>query len=148
VRTIADAIKLYNRDTGRFPIYANNTGYSSDTAASVEIGSSTGSNPSAGSGWTITLGTTSLELYMNNDYTGVGTASFPKAGFRGPYIRTVDSDPWGNKYLLNATDLERGSANHAYVLSAGPNGVVETTRDVATTANLTAGGDDIIGVIK
>jgi hypothetical protein len=85
---------------------------------------------------------------LNNDYTNVGSASFPKAAFRGPYVRTVDSDPWGNKYLINATDFTRSSSNHTYVISAGPNGTIETNRDVASTANLTAGGDDIIKVIK
>jgi prepilin-type N-terminal cleavage/methylation domain-containing protein len=85
VRTIADAIKLYNRDTGRWPIYASSTEYTGDTASSPEIGTSQGNNPTAGSGWTITLGNTSLELYMSNDYTGVGNAAFPKTGFRGPY---------------------------------------------------------------
>jgi general secretion pathway protein G len=150
VRTIADAIKLYNRDTGRWPIYNSSASYTSDSAASVEIGTSQGNNPTAGGGtnWTITLGNTSLELYLNNDYSNVGSASFPKAGFRGPYVRTVDSDPWGNKYLINATDFTRSSANHTYVVSAGPNGTVETNRDLAATASLTAGGDDIISVIK
>jgi general secretion pathway protein G len=148
VRTIADAIKLYNRDTGRWPIYNSSGTFTSDTVASVEIATSQGNNPTGGSGWSITLGNTSLELYLSNDYSSVGNASFPKAGFRGPYIRTVDSDPWGNKYLVNATDLTKASVNHAYVLSAGPNGTTETTRDVANTANLVAGGDDIIGVIK
>jgi prepilin-type N-terminal cleavage/methylation domain-containing protein len=152
VRTISDAIKLYNRDTGRWPIYYTNGAYGSDTVGSPELATSTGNLPTAGSGWTstnVSVGTTSLELYLNNDYSVVGSASFPKAGFRGPYVRTVDSDPWGNKYLLNSNDLSRAnSGNHAYVISAGPNGAMETTRDSATTLSLTAGGDDIIGVIR
>jgi prepilin-type N-terminal cleavage/methylation domain-containing protein len=148
VRTIADAMKLYNRDTGRWPIYDNSTTYGSDTAAANDIGTATGNTPSNGGGWTVSLGTSSLESYLNNDKTGVGTAAFPKAGFRGPYVGTLDSDPWGNKYLLNANDLRKASTNHAFVISAGPNGAIDTTRDVATTAALAAGGDDIISVIR
>jgi general secretion pathway protein G len=152
VRTIADAVKLYYRDTGRYPVYTSSANYTSDTTGAIrEIATSAGSTPTAGSGWTLsgtTLATTSLELYLNNDYTSVGTGAFPKAGFRGPYVGTVDSDPWANKYLLNATNLVRSSTSHAYVLSAGPNGTVETTRDVATTSALAAGADDIIAVIK
>ena len=149
VRTIADAIKLYNRDTGRWPI--TYTGGTVGNATSPELATSTGNLPTAGSGWTstaVSTGTTSLELFLSNDYTGVGSAAFPKTGFRGPYIHTVDSDPWGNKYLVNATDLASASTSHAYVICAGPNGTLETTRDTATTANLSAGGDDIISVIK
>jgi prepilin-type N-terminal cleavage/methylation domain-containing protein len=153
VRTIADSVKLYNRDTGRWPIYDSSADYSSDTApgtTKVEFGTSTGNSPTAGAGWSLgaVLNTTSLELYINNDRSGVGNAAFPRAGFRGPYVATVDSDPWGNKYLLNAGNLKRSSTNHAYIISAGPNGTLETNRDVATTANVNAGGDDVIALIK
>ncbi len=152
VRTIADAVKLYNRDTGRYPIYDTNALYVSDTTGAIrEIGSSAGNTPAAGSGWTLsgtTLTSSSLESYLNNNSSGLTGGAFPKAAFRGPYIGTIDSDPWANKYLLNSTDLVRSSTSHAYVLSAGPNGTVETTRDVATTSALTAGGDDIIAVIR
>ena len=153
VRTIADSIKLYNRDTGRWPIYDSSADYSSDSVpgtSKLEFGTSTGNSPTAGSSWALgtTLNTTSLELYINNDRSGVGTAAFPRAGFRGPYVGTVDSDPWGNKYLLNAANLKRSSTNHAYIISAGPNGTLETNRDVATTANVNAGGDDVISLIK
>ena len=153
VRTIADSIKLYNRDTGRWPIYDSSADYSSDSVpgtSKLEFGTSTGNSPTAGSSWALgtTLNTTSLELYINNDRSGVGTAAFPRAGFRGPYVGSVDSDPWGNKYLLNAANLKRSSTNHAYIISAGPNGTLETNRDVATTANVNAGGDDVISLIK
>ena len=154
VRTIADSIKLYNRDTGRWPIYDSSADYSGDsvpgTNSKLEFGTSTGNSPTAGASWALgtTLNTTSLELYINNDRSGVGTAAFPRAGFRGPYVGTVDSDPWGNKYLLNAANLKRNSTNHAYIISAGPNGTLETNRDVATTANVSASGDDVIALIK
>src|SRR5207249_4557697 len=119
VRTIADAVKLYNRDTGRWPIYDSSSDYSTDTApetTKVEIGTSAGNPPTPGSGWSLSTvhAATSLDLYINNDRSGVGTASFPCAGFRGPYITTFDSDPWGNKYLLNAGNLKRSSTYHAY----------------------------------
>src|SRR5213082_3597639 len=76
VRTIADAVKLYNRDTGRWPIYDSSTDYSSDSTpgsnAKLEFGTSTGNSPTAGASWALgaALNTTSLELYMNNDRSG------------------------------------------------------------------------------
>ena len=151
VRTIADSIRLYQRDTGRWPIFYNSAAYTGNSASSVEIATNGSTFPTAGSGWLVTsgvsLGSTSLEVYMNSDLTGVGNAAFPKAGFRGPYIKTVDTDPWGHTYVLNANDLA-GTTNHAYIISAGPNGTLETTRDVPVGTTLTAGGDDIISVIK
>lgn len=149
VRTIADAVKLYNRDTGRWPIYETSAANTSDTSAAADIGTAGGTAPSTGTGWTVSIGTTSLEIYLNNDKSTVGTASFPKAGFRGPYIGTVDSDPWGHQYVLNASNLKRSSTNHAFVASAGPNGALDVSRDVSTGANVsTSGIDDIIAIIK
>jgi prepilin-type N-terminal cleavage/methylation domain-containing protein len=153
LRTLADAVKLYQRDTGRYPIYDSSGAYSSDSVSKAVVGSNAGNTPTDGGGgasWTLSsqLAATSLELYLNNNYSGVGVSSFPKATFNGPYIGALDSDPWGNKYLLNAGDLTRGSSSHAFVLSAGPNGTIETTRDVATTATLTPGGDDLVSMIK
>ena len=117
------------------------------------VGSNSGASPTDGSGgnsWSLSsqLATTSLELYLNNNYSGVGASSFPKATFSGPYIGTLDSDPWGNKYLFTAGDLSRSSSNHGFILSAGPNGTIETPRDVANSALLNAGGDDIISIIR
>jgi hypothetical protein len=154
VRTLADAIKLYNRDTGRWPVYASSTDYNNDLVlgGESEIGTSVGTAPAAGALWLLTpgasLATTALNFYVNSDQTNVGSTAFPKAGFRGPYVSSVESDPWGNEYLLNAANLAKSSSSHAYVISAGPNGKLETTRDVATTATLTPMGDDIISVIK
>ena len=154
LRTISDSVRLYQRDSGRYPIYDSAGDYTADHAGGkAVIGASGGTGPSDGAGgnsWSLSsqLATTSLELYLNNNYSGISGNSFPKVSFNGPYIPTVDSDPWGNKYLLTAGNLSRSSTNHAYVLSAGPNGTIETPRDVATGASLTAGGDDLILAIR
>src|SRR5579884_766441 len=150
VRTIADSVKLYQRDTGRWPVYNNGTDYGTSTAAATLFGSSAGSNPADGAAaWNVggVIASTSLELFLNNNYTSVAANSFPKTGFHGPYIGTVDSDPWGNKYLLTAGNLA-GSTNHAYVISAGPNGVLDTTLAVPVGGSLSAGNDDVVSVIR
>jgi general secretion pathway protein G len=155
VRTIADSLKLYNRDTGRWPIYNSSTDFTADTALGgrAELGTSIGNAPTAGASWILnaSLATTALNNYINADLTAVGSAAFPRAGFRGPYLSSVEADPWGNEYLINAANLKKtgtGLTNHAYVISAGPNGTLETNRDVATSSTLSPGGDDIISVIK
>jgi len=43
---------------------------------------------------------------VNNHYIGPsGSSPFPQAASRGPYLSSVDSDPWGSKYLLTAVNL-------------------------------------------
>lgn len=153
-RTIGDAIKLYQRDTGRWPVYASSSDYSSSTVGGGKalIGGNTGTNPTNGTGgWgtvSSVISSTSLETYLNGNFTGMSTTNaFPKAGFRGPYVGSMESDPYGNRYILTASDLA-GSTNHAYVISAGPDGKLDTTMDQAITGQFAVGGDDIVSVIK
>jgi prepilin-type N-terminal cleavage/methylation domain-containing protein len=151
VRTIADALKLHQRDTGRYPIYASASDYTSNTIAggSGKVILGPGSVPSdLLSDWTVTV-TTTLETYINGNFTGVSSANaFPKAAFRGPYVASIESDPWGNAYILTAQHLGTTSTNHAFVISAGPNSTMETTYSQAQTGALTVGSDDIVAVIK
>src|SRR5437016_11089906 len=63
VRTIADAIKLYNRDTGRWPIHDSGAQYP-NTSAAADIATGGGTAPTSGGGWTVAIGGTSLELYL------------------------------------------------------------------------------------
>ena len=150
-RTIADSIKLYQRDTGRWPVYATSGDYPSTIGGGKSlIGGSTGSNPQNGNAtWGVStiVASSSLEVYINGNLTGLSANAFPKAGFRGPYIGSLDSDPWGNRYVLTALDLA-GSTNHGYVISAGPNGVMDTTMDQPATGQFIVGSDDVVSVIK
>jgi len=152
-KTIADAIKLYQRDTGRWPVYASASDFSSNTIAGAKtlIGGNSGSNPADGAvtwGVGAAIASSSLETYLNGNFTNLSTTiAFPKAAFRGPYIASLDSDPWGNKYLLTASNLA-GTANHAYVISAGPNGLLDTTVNQGAAQPFAVGSDDIVSVIR
>jgi prepilin-type N-terminal cleavage/methylation domain-containing protein len=152
-KTIADSVRLYQRDTGEWPVYASAADLTSNTCCSggALIGGSAGSNPTAGAfDWNIgsVLAGSSLESYLNGNLTNVSTANgFPKKGFRGPYIGALDSDPWGNRYILTASNLA-GNTNHAFVISAGPNGAMDTNLTQSLTTQFAAGADDIVGAIK
>lgn len=64
--------------------------------------------------------------------------------WRGPYVSGgIGPDPWGNRYAINVAHWSRGSAS-LVVLSAGPNGLIETPFAGEATAR---GGDDVIAVI-
>ena len=79
--------------------------------------------------------------------TGSGFFAFPKSRFAGPYIGNLDSDPFGNRYLLTAANLST-AGNHAYVISAGPNGQMDTTLNQLSTGAFTIGGDDVVSLIQ
>jgi general secretion pathway protein G len=44
--------------------------------------------------------------------------------YKGPYLPVVNADPWGNAYVLPAGNFD--VVLPVYVLSAGPNGIMET----------------------
>ncbi len=69
------------------------------------------------------------------------SANMGGPGWNGPYVSDLRSDPWGNAYLVNV----EGWVNvreHAMVLSAGPDGIVQTPCH-ATQAE----GDDLLLII-
>lgn len=144
VRTLADAIRLYRSDTGEYPIFNNLADASADTAAATLLTTGNGSSPT-GTNWTTGIGTTNLESFLNGNFLNRPSAtSGGRIVFRGPYVGSIESDPWGNKYYLTAVNLVEGSAYYAFVISAGPNGVLDTVRDQPKTGAFTVGGDDIV----
>ena len=150
LRTIADAVKLYQRDTGRYPIY-NSAGYPttvSDGTKNIFAGPGDAPGETVVWGLGAATATTTLEAWVNGNFSGVATGNtFPKAGFRGPYISNIEADPWGNQYLLNAANLNNATY-HAFVVSAGPNGVLDTAKNQSATGALSIGVDDIVSVIQ
>jgi general secretion pathway protein G len=49
-----------------------------------------------------------------------------EAVWKGPYLLSVEADPWGNAYVVNAHAIGNGIKETAWVLSPGPNGILET----------------------
>jgi type II secretory pathway pseudopilin PulG len=64
--------------------------------------------------------------------------SLDSGGWRGAYLPTVPAtDPWGHRYAINVRYL--GTRNDVLVLSAGPDGLVQTPYE---GSGLLPGGDD------
>ena len=80
---------------------------------------------------------------------GVGyrrIAPWPGGGWHGPYIDSgVTADPWGHRWAVNAKWLVSGSGVDVIVLSAGPNGVIETPFESGDSA---PGGDDVRALVS
>lgn len=69
--------------------------------------------------------------------------------WNGPYLQEVGADPWGNAYVINivsAYDNDKNSKLLCYVLSAGPDGIIQTDSDVDISERAThaVSGDDIV----
>ncbi|MBN2491674.1 MAG: hypothetical protein JXQ29_12565 [Planctomycetes bacterium] len=125
-RQIAVALQAYLRETGH-------------TASAIVADSLTG-RPLH---WLIGPGEPPRINPFRDDGPGGRLADFllrpdPRnPAWSGPRIERLDPDPWGRAYLVNTHGLVT-PAEHTWILSAGPNGIVETVPESRET-----GGDDI-----
>ena len=140
VQVVAAAVTNAYKDLGRWP---NRINAATDYAglftgtvlpAGTLIGAATGWIAPAGATWS------SLDTHLvTNGHT------YPVAGdtkWAGPYAVALPLDPWGRPYIINAANFTSAVVPPipVWVLSAGPNGVVETNIAAVTTVT---GGDDI-----
>lgn len=106
----------------------------------------------AGSEWTVAVGANQAapledHLMLNGPAypTHARTQTNWIKGWHGPYLEAgVGADPWGHRYAVNVKFLKGGSSD-TFVISAGPNGILETPFQGDGT---TARGDDIIVVVS
>src|SRR2546430_8516868 len=89
VKTVADAIRLHQRDTARYPIYADATHAVTDMPAAAElVGPGNPPTPPANHSWdSFTGSTTNLTQQLNQNLLSLPTsAQVGKVVYRGPYI--------------------------------------------------------------
>ena len=166
---IKNAITSFYSGTGNYPAinsagtdfqyYAVLRSGGTDQAASTLIASKDPGNSvtSDTEGWN---STPTVDLMRNHlvydnagqiaDPTGSGTAAYAnkKITWKGPYIATTDKqDPWGHNYLAfvkgaySSRSTGDGKKNFGWILSAGPNGQIETPVTAVKPVN------DDIGVV-
>jgi len=175
VQAIASGIMRFKSDVGKYPrlskaSHPDTTGEAfAFMASSVAGGSTTLHFPTAisGANWPTTLTNNSVAPSSCEDFAthlilgkdraaNLAADSYPrivapdnpddptKTGFRGGLLSADAVDPWGNRYLANVRSLGvSGSA--VWVISAGPNGVIETAVTVSGTGAATALANDDIG---
>jgi prepilin-type N-terminal cleavage/methylation domain-containing protein len=158
LKSIATAVVRFNTDEKFWPIYKvafgssghTSTNSSTDVYDVIQSGGLDATIPSSGGGsdWSTTIiaNSNTFESVMNKDfYTNISDHA---TRFKGPYLQ-FGVDPWGTRYYLTANNLMPSSANHAYVISAGPNQTIETNyTNARSSGDLAAGGDDLIQVIR
>jgi prepilin-type N-terminal cleavage/methylation domain-containing protein len=155
VQTISAQIIQFYRDNGFFPQWTTaSAGGPGLPANAVDLLVSTGNVPGVAAPNTWTTGTTDLldDQLMTNapGYTmRTATSAF---GWNGPYLSSgIGSDAWNNRYMVNIGLIDTsqgtqaaggGTKSAVWVISAGPNGQIETAYTQAITTAV-AGGDDI-----
>jgi len=171
VKQIGGAIIKLSTDVAHFPVYrdGNRTNGEPDihllkgpgndpldyTGPGPGLGQGHGQGEAlglgAGPGWfgTTKIGDLGDHLTTNNP----GAVAYRTAGrhrWRGPYLEQLGADPWGNRYLVNIKHAGPGDGEPkvVWVLSAGPNGKIDTGPSVAADGSPVPAGDDIVYRIK
>jgi general secretion pathway protein G len=130
IKSISTAILVMKKDTGKWPNLVNDgSGNCSGGTTLLYGGGVIPANlPAFGYDQTSPL---PLDSYLSTDANACyGTR------WQGPYLAIVNSDPWGNQYLINASGFS--ASGPIWIISAGPNGAIDTD---ATSATIQ--GDDI-----
>lgn len=154
-QTIAAAIIQFYRDNGFFPQWsAAQNGGPGTTGNKVDLLVSDGNVPvvAAANMWTTGSTDALTDQLLTNapGYTLRGAAA--NFGWNGPYLSTsIGADAWNNRLMVNVGLLDptqgtltsTGATKDAvWVISAGPNGQLETAYSVPITS-AAIGGDDI-----
>lgn len=147
---IAQAMLLYRRDTGKYPIFNLRSDVNPAKPCMV---SGTGTALPTGTNhatWAaLCTSMAPLQNYLNINSLGYSTnTSSYTLSYRGPYLAGLDgSDPWGQPYVVTTSYLVN-ETYWAFVISAGPNaGLDSSASQPRASAPLTALVDDTIAMI-
>ena len=160
--SIAAAINKLYKDTGRWPIKAtgtDNAAWAVGTDPSI-LTSNTGCTSAStvtvcdtnapgvgGTAWSYAARGDSLTRHLITNAASYATTG--SKAWKGPYVDNIStSDPWGRSYLVNIRGAAPANDDKVIVVSAGPDGILQTdwADDVETAA--TASGDDIVSRVR
>ena len=102
--------------------------------------------PTSSSSLGTMTGGTAVDAF--EDHLVQNSAVYDSKNWNGPYLDSDRADPWGHKYLCNIGELYEWDSSTdvptcaVIVISAGPNGIIETGPEQLQTA-FTIEGDDI-----
>jgi prepilin-type N-terminal cleavage/methylation domain-containing protein len=156
-QTIGAAIVLFYRDTGFFPQWATaQAGQPGPPQRRLQLLVSGGNIPleNQPSAWS-TGESDSLANQLLVNAPGYAMRSpTSQFGWNGPYVLSeLSSDPWGNRYVVNIGLIDTSSGvqtasgqpkSAVWVLSAGPNGTIDTPF-LQSTIRVTVPSPDDIG---
>ena len=144
-RAIGEAIQNLHKDLAKWSVYASSplTPANATLERLTSAGNAPGVSGAPGTAdWIIADATTdALDDHLATNRLS-DASQYPGTGefaWRGSYLAEAPEDPWGNRFIVNVRWLQPGaSPNVVWVLSAGPNKIIETT-----FAQPSLAGDDI-----
>ena len=126
IKSIMNAMIVLKKDTGQWPVYDG----SCNATVTLVTGQGVAPLDLAAMGYDTDI-PSSYDDHLSRNVSACYN------NWKGPYLALVGQDPWGNQYMTNA-DAFPVAGSPAWIISAGPNGRMETP-----STNETLLGDDI-----
>jgi general secretion pathway protein G len=139
-KSISTAITMFRKDTTKWPYFDSED----CTFTYLTLQTGTGSDPvdaPAPGDWKINFNAVALGFVLNLPGVNPAVAQACYGGKAAAYMTEDRVDPWGNKYIVNAASF--GTAGPVWVISAGPNGALDTNSTSQTLNDIGTNGDDI-----
>lgn len=152
-QTIAAAVVQFYRDSGFFPLWTTaQNGRPGPLQARVQVLATQGNLPleDQPTGWSTGRSDSLVNQLVTNTPGYTMRTVTSQLGWNGPYLSSeLQSDPWGNRYLVNIGLIDTspgvltvaGPKAAVWVLSAGPNGIVDTPFNQPVTSAALVGDD-------
>lgn len=141
VETIATALTSFYKDTGRWPTDMDTNKSVGDQEARL-LRTAEGDLPAERNGNIGWLSLNPQETFENqiilNRPAGSNANRYDINGsnaWDGPYLNEIKSDPWGRTYLCNVANVHPGQNGPVWIISAGPDGVLDTRANNRTLQN-------------
>ena len=154
-RNLGAAIGKFYGDTGNWPIWVASTDMTADGGRYELLDTTEGEEADQNTGitgWDATGAgvADTFDAQLINNTPAYSTSG--RRAWKGPYLghESATADPWGTKYYANVEFLQPANVSGAkpvFVLSAGPNKLIETAFS-QTGPGLAVGGDDITFRVK
>jgi prepilin-type N-terminal cleavage/methylation domain-containing protein len=152
VKNIGEAIGEFYNDLADWPVWQDGTARQRTNPNKVSLLYGPGDLPVQGGAPSSGIGDTlESQIVLNTPGYPTNPAGDPtRMAWRGPYIEQLRPDPWGNAYLVNVEFLwpeNETNIQPVYVLSAGPDEMVQTNFG-QSGPGMVVSGDDIVFRIK
>ncbi len=137
IRSISSAMMVLRKDTGQWSVMDANCG------RTIELVTGGGNDP-------VGLDDTGFSSNARNLFSDHLSSNSNGCynNWNGPYMAIVSKDPWGNSYLLNTGNflvpaVPPAPAPSVWLISAGPNGTIDTQANATDLCNGATPCDDI-----
>jgi len=141
-KSISNAVLMFRKDTTKWPFYM--PGDCTQTYTTIQGGGTAPPLDNPTGSWGISLNDIALGLILNLPGIQPPVAQSCYNGKAQGYLVQAEPDPWDHQYIINAANF--AGTNPVWVISAGPNGCIDTSVN-SQTLNDAPGGcgpaDDI-----